>query len=222
MPHQRHGNQAVNDHRSSSDFDPTQHNNDGWTATTMMLCNGKVSTRMATRAHHHPPRLWPITTPNIGDEDPAPPHECQQRPSTTPGTTTMAQHHPTNSEHGPAPPHEPAPTNDDNSPLSAPTGPLRTMNTAHHDPLPTANTAYHDPIPTVNTTHHLPLPTARTAQHRHPHGAPHPMNGEHRPPPPTIFDDGPPPAPTNCKDANGDDGPSPPPTNGDAAWHSPT
>ena len=61
-----------------------------------------------------------------------------------------------------------------------------------------ANTAYHDPIPTANMAHHLPLPTARTAQHQHPHGAPHPTNGKHRPPPPTIFNDGPPPAPTTC------------------------
>ena len=196
-----------------------QHN-----TTTTMLHNGKVSTRTATRAHHHPPRQWPITTPSIGDEDPgpAPPHECCQWPSTTPQMTATAQHHPTNSDDNgplPAPPHKPAPTNDDNGPLSAPTNPLRTMNMAHHDPLPTANTAHHDPIPTVNTTHHLPLPTARTAQHQHPHGAPHPTNGKHHPPPPTIFDDGPPPAPTNCEDgpaphANGDDGPSPPPMNG--------
>jgi len=113
--------------RSLSDFDTTQQDNNRRTATTMP-CNGKVSTRTATRAHHHPPRRWPITTPSIGDEDPgpAPPHECQQRPSTTPRTMTTAhttptsmtmahyQHHPTNGEHGPAPPHEPAPTNDDN------------------------------------------------------------------------------------------------------------
>ena len=214
----------------------TQHNKttmDGRTAT-MMPCNGKVSTRMAMRAHHHPPRRWPITTPSIGDEDPgpAPPHECRQQPSTTPRMTTTAhttptsttmahyQHHPTNGEHGPAPPHEPAPTNDDNGPLSAPTDPLPMRNMAHHDPLPTANRAHHDPIPTANKTHHLPLPMVRTAQHQHPHGTPHPTNGEYRPPPPTIFDDGPPPAPTNCKDgpaphANSDDGPSPPLTNGD-------
>jgi len=117
--------------RSSSDFDTIQQDNDGRTATTTMTtmpCNGKVSTRTATRAHHHPPRRWPITTPSIGDEDPgsAPPHERRQRPSTTPRTTTTAhttpmsmttahyQHHPTNGKHGPAPPHEPAPTNDNN------------------------------------------------------------------------------------------------------------
>jgi len=210
----------------------TQHNKT--TTMTTMPCNGKVSTRTAMRAHHHPPRQWPITTPSIGNKDPgpAPPHERQQWPSTTPQTTTMAhttptsttmahyQHPPTNGKHRPAPPHEPVPTNDNNGPLSAPTDPLRVRNTAHHDPLPTANTAHHDPIPMVNKTHHLPLPTARTAQHHHPHGAPHPTNGKHRPPPPTIFDDGPPPAPTNSKDgpaphANGDDSPSPPPTNGD-------
>jgi len=40
---------------------------------------------MATRAHHHPPRRWPITTPSIGDEDPgpAPPHQRRQWPSTS-------------------------------------------------------------------------------------------------------------------------------------------
>jgi len=69
------------------------------------------------------------------------------------------------------------------------------------DPLPTANMAYHDPIPMANMAHHLPLPTARTAQHQHPHGAPHPTNGKHHPSLPTIFNDGPPPAPTNCMTA---------------------
>jgi len=146
-------------------------------------------------AHHHPL---------------APPHKHQQWPSTTPPTRTMAQHHPTNSKHSPAPPHEPAPMNNDNGPLSAPTDPLWTTNTAHHDPLPMANTAHHNPIPMAKTTHDLPLPTVTTAQHQHPRGAPHPTNGEHHPPPPTIFDDSPPPAPTNCEDgpaphANGDD-----------------
>ena len=115
---------------------------------------------------------------------------------------------------------EPANTNSDDGPLSAPTDPLRMTNTAHHDPLPTANMAHHNTIPMANTTHHLPLPTVRTAQHQHPHSAPHPTNGKHCQPPPTIFDNSPPPAPTNCKDgpaphANSDDGPSPPLTNSD-------
>jgi len=92
----------------------TQHNmitTDGWrrqATMTTMLCNGKVSTRTATRAHHHPPRRWPITTPSISNEDPgpAPPHEHRQRPSTTPPTMTTAQHHPMNDDNSPASPHQ--------------------------------------------------------------------------------------------------------------------
>ena len=113
-----------------------------------------------TMAHHHPQH-----------------RRRGPRPSTTPRMPTTAQHHPTNDDNGPhhpnvddngplpAPPHQrrtrPSTTPRTSTherrqwPLSAPTHPLRTRNTAHHDPLPTANMAHHDPIPTANKTHHL-------------------------------------------------------------------
>jgi len=128
--------------RSSSDFDPTQQDNngqmDGDNNNDHDATQWQGVDTNSYKGSPPPPRRWPITTPSIGDEDPgpAPPHKRQQWPSTTPQTTTTAhttptstttahfQHHPTNGEHGPAPPHEPAPTNDDNGPLSAPTDPL--------------------------------------------------------------------------------------------------
>jgi len=233
---------------------------------TKMMAHHHPALATRTQAQHHPMntdngpapphewQTWPSTTthetvPTNDDNGPAPPHQWQRQwptTSTTPQMVNTAQHHPTNSDDNsplPAPPHQwqwewpttsttpPTanmaqhhpmnqcprtmtmaqhhPTNGDNGPLPAPTDPLQMTNMAHHDP-----------IPTTNTTHHLPLPMVRTAQHQHPHGAPHPTNGEHRPLPPTIFNDGPPPAPTNCKDGpaphtNSDDGPSPPLTNGD-------
>jgi len=149
-----------------------------------MLRNGKVSTRMATRAHHHPPRRWPITTPSISDKDPgpAPPHERRQRPSTTPWMTTTAQHHPTNS--------------DDNGPLPAPphqrwTWPSTTPRTSAHEwqQRPTISTYW---LP-MNDEHGPPRPPTNGE-----HGPPQPhTNGEHDPPPPpTNGEDGPTPAPT--------------------------
>jgi len=136
-------------------------------------------TAMRTHQHHyHQQRWWPITSTHQQRRWPTPTyHQWQQRSITT-HTQQMATRPP------------PAPTNSDD--------PLWMMNTAHHNPLPMANMAYHNPIPMANTAHHLPLPMVRMAQHQHPHGAPHPTNGEHCPPLPTIFNNGPPPAPTNC------------------------
>jgi len=112
----------------------------------------------------------PLPAPTNGDDGPPPP--------TTNGNNSPLPHTPNEQQHGPPP----APMNSDD--------PQWTMNMAHHNPLPTANTAYHDPIPMVNAVHHLPLPMVRMAQHHYPHGTPHPMNGKHRPPLPTIFNDG--------------------------------
>jgi len=148
----------------------------------MTACHDEAATRMAARVHHHhhPPTAHHHAPPMAMRTHQHHYHQQRQWSITTHTQWTATQ-----------PP--PAPTNSNN--------PLWTMNTAHHDPLPMANTAYHDPIPMANMAHHLPLPTVRTAQHQHPHGAPHPTNGEHCPPLPTIFDDGPPPAPTNCTTA---------------------
>jgi len=69
VQHQRRGNQAVNDHRSSSDFDPTQHDDNGCTATTGDNDNDNDAMQQQgvnmdgyegpppptkTMAHHHP------------------------------------------------------------------------------------------------------------------------------------------------------------------------
>jgi len=69
------------------------HVSDVATGQRMIIVRHPISTQhntMATRAHHHPPRQWPITTPSIGNEDPGP----------------APPHHPTNTDNGPSPPHQ--------------------------------------------------------------------------------------------------------------------
>jgi len=179
----RRQQQATTMTGNDNDNDGRQRQWQRWHKMTT-ACHDEVAIWTAARVHHHhhPPTAHhhyhqrrrgptsttttnsnngPLPAPTNGDDSPPPPT--------------------TNGDNGPSPHTQrtatrppPAPTNSDN--------PLWTMNTAHHDPLPMANMAYHDPMPMANTTHHLPLPTARMAQHQHPHGAPHPTNGEHRPP----------------------------------------